>query len=349
MGSQRVEWVDTLKGFGIFLVFLGHTTLISKEIDHYIFSFHMPLFFFVSGIFYKGSDAYSDLREFLLIRLNTRIVPYFSFGILTYFIWVVPILMRKYGIYQGTYPVPDSLFIKPFLGMFYGIGDSEWLPHNGMLWFLACLFIVEVIFYLINSFFRTWRPLLVVLLVFALIGYLDSVYFSYRVPFSADIALTAVVLYGLGYLTKDYLLRSDANILYAFICLLLGMAIGFINDRVDMNSNIYGNPILFYTSSLLSIYAYISFAKRIPGNRFVNYVGANSLVFFLLQNIGFLVINVLVFLAMHIRPHTVEPNIIFACCYVLLSMLVLFPAVHLIRQKAPIMIRGFKSARYGRA
>lgn len=44
MARNRIDWIDTLKGLGIFLVFLGHTALINKVIDHYIYSFHMPLF-----------------------------------------------------------------------------------------------------------------------------------------------------------------------------------------------------------------------------------------------------------------------------------------------------------------
>ena len=337
MTAQRVKWIDTLKGFGIFLVFLGHTTLINKGVDHYIFSFHMPLFFFISGFFYKVADISGSFRKFFLTRINTRMVPYVSFGLLTYCVWLFPILLRKHGIYQGSHPVPDSLYLKPLIGMLYGIGDKDWLPHNSILWFLACLFVTEIMFFVTNSIIKTKCALMFALLLFALLGYVDSVYSPVRLPFSIDVAFTAVVFYGLGYLLKDYLLSSDFGIGSAFICLLFGLGIGFLNGRVDMNYNCYGNPLLFYASSLSSIYAYICFAKRIPSNRIVSYVGGNSLIFFLLQNIGFFAVNILAYLMLRTRPNSIEPNLIYACSYVLLSLLALFPAVFIINNKIPIM------------
>lgn len=51
---MRIEWVDILKGIAIICVFIGHTTNdnygnISGLLHMWIYSFHMPLFFFLSG------------------------------------------------------------------------------------------------------------------------------------------------------------------------------------------------------------------------------------------------------------------------------------------------------------
>jgi fucose 4-O-acetylase-like acetyltransferase len=72
--SSRLTWVDTAKGFGIILVVLGHALrgLVSSEIltstplvrfaDDWIYAFHMPLFFFLSGLFLfrSTSKAWAD-------------------------------------------------------------------------------------------------------------------------------------------------------------------------------------------------------------------------------------------------------------------------------------------------
>jgi fucose 4-O-acetylase-like acetyltransferase len=221
--------------------------------------------------------------------------------------------------------------------MLYGNGLNGWLAHNGILWFLACLFVTEIIFFLLNSVIKTKRTMLLALLLFAFLGHSASVYSPTGLPFRIDVALTAVVFYGLGYQLKDYLLSSDFGNGSALICLLVGLGIGFLNGRVDMNYNCYGNPLLFYASSLSSIYAYICFAKRIPHNRLISYVGQNSLVFFLLQNVGFSVVNILAYLTLRTRPNSIEPNFVYACSYVLLSLLVLFPAVYVINSKFPII------------
>lgn len=63
MMKERILWIDELKGFTIFLVIIGHI-LISRFLPQFqlfhtvIYSFHMPLFMFLSGIFsYKALEA----------------------------------------------------------------------------------------------------------------------------------------------------------------------------------------------------------------------------------------------------------------------------------------------------
>ena len=197
--------MDMLRGYGIFLVFLGHASLTNATVEKYIFSFHMPLFFFVSGIFCKEGDISGSFRAFLKKKLMTRMVPYVSFGTLTYCIWVFSQSLKRQGVLQSSQAFSDSLY-KPLLGMLYGNGINDWLPHNTLLWFLACLFITEIIFFVVVSIAKTRSAVVIALVLFSLLGYADSVYSPVRLPFSVDVALTAVVFYGLGYLLKDYLL-----------------------------------------------------------------------------------------------------------------------------------------------
>lgn len=60
---QRIVWIDELKAFAIILVVMGHV-LISRFLPQFavwhdvIYSFHMPLFMFLSGLFaYKATEA----------------------------------------------------------------------------------------------------------------------------------------------------------------------------------------------------------------------------------------------------------------------------------------------------
>ena len=54
------------KSFGIFLVFLGHLLHPNTQIGMYIYSFHMPLFFFISGMFFKYSDVADGFHHFFI-------------------------------------------------------------------------------------------------------------------------------------------------------------------------------------------------------------------------------------------------------------------------------------------
>jgi fucose 4-O-acetylase-like acetyltransferase len=52
MIEKREDVFDIMKGVGIILMIIGHCA-IPRLLWHFIFSFHMPLFFIISGFFFK--------------------------------------------------------------------------------------------------------------------------------------------------------------------------------------------------------------------------------------------------------------------------------------------------------
>jgi fucose 4-O-acetylase-like acetyltransferase len=90
---QRVYWIDYAKGIGIFLVVLGHAirgliaslviepSALLKGVDQWIYAFHMPLFFFVSGLLIERATVKS-LKTSLMIKFQTIAYPYFVWSIL---------------------------------------------------------------------------------------------------------------------------------------------------------------------------------------------------------------------------------------------------------------------------
>lgn len=91
---DRVKWVDAAKGLGIILVVLGHVlrgvvasdliapTPAVQFVDAWIYAFHMPLFFFVSGLFLSRSTA-KPAGEFAWNKLATIAYPYFVWSLVT--------------------------------------------------------------------------------------------------------------------------------------------------------------------------------------------------------------------------------------------------------------------------
>ena len=83
MNKERNELLDLLKGFAILLVVLGHAvqynltkTFDSHPIFRVIYSFHMPLFMFISG--YVSCISFKGSTRQLLSRLRTLILPFWS-------------------------------------------------------------------------------------------------------------------------------------------------------------------------------------------------------------------------------------------------------------------------------
>ena len=62
--DNRVGWIDCLKALGIYLVILGHT-LKDSYLSVWIYSFHMPLFFILSGYLIGAKSNISDKKEYL--------------------------------------------------------------------------------------------------------------------------------------------------------------------------------------------------------------------------------------------------------------------------------------------
>ena len=90
--QNRIYWIDYAKGIGIFLVVIGHVcrglTLsaiidpsVAKLIDQWIYAFHMPIFFFLSGLLIQPSVS-KTLKDFVINKLNTLAYPYFVWSIL---------------------------------------------------------------------------------------------------------------------------------------------------------------------------------------------------------------------------------------------------------------------------
>ena len=80
--KKRINWVDALKGFGIILVVIGHAGC-PNWLVRWIYIFHMPLFFLLSGLMAKESEY---LRGGQWIKRKTRSLlwPYLIFGILEF-------------------------------------------------------------------------------------------------------------------------------------------------------------------------------------------------------------------------------------------------------------------------
>lgn len=145
--KQRVNYLDLAKGIGIILVVLGHMENIDESIRIWIASFHMPLFFIISGmlISLKGEDkklliengvdnseSGSKKSEFIvMLKKKTKgiIVPYLWFSLI-----YIPIDIMNLYINH----IDQHTFIQNILDSFTFSGIS-------VMWFLPALFIAEVV------------------------------------------------------------------------------------------------------------------------------------------------------------------------------------------------------------
>lgn len=85
--SERVEFLDVIKGFGILLLLLSHSISGESLLKTWIFSFHMPLFFWCSGYliaikYPNGKELQGKLGRLLAKKALSILIPYIVFSLL---------------------------------------------------------------------------------------------------------------------------------------------------------------------------------------------------------------------------------------------------------------------------
>ncbi len=166
--SKRIEYIDIARGIGILLVVMGHNdfAVISPFAYKVIYSFHMPLFFFLSGYFLNTAVGFWN---FLKKRFNSLLKPYFFTIFLIYFI---SISFGKVGFQNAITRIVKSL---------YGAGAYlDWVP----LWFLPHLFVVSLYAFLFYAILAKVEARWVRWLVLLLTLGLASLFLQKFYPFS---------------------------------------------------------------------------------------------------------------------------------------------------------------------
>lgn len=271
---MRYYWIDSLKGMAIILVVIGHLNSISSELNQYIYSFHMPLFFFISGYLFNF-EKYTDIgKEYILKKIYSLIIPYFFFSIISYLFYII-----MDSLYQPQIQNIEVFKEGIFFNLYVIVCSASGYLINTPLWFLPCLFITEVSFFILRKYFKRNYALLFIIIAFSFIGFLYNSYVPLRLPWGADIALTGIVFYSTGYVFRRNYENSFYRKSYLFILILflVHITLSFVNPRVDMYYLKYNNYFLFYISAFSGILFYTYMFKAIKPLKTLRFYGINSL------------------------------------------------------------------------
>lgn len=144
MQTKRLSWIDICRGIGILLVVYGHA-LDGNGLRYLIYAFHMPLFFFLSGIVFHHKK-YESFWIYLKKDIRRILIPYLIFAFLSLLLWFFIGLPENHRT--------TSLFIYQFLSIFYGNGSGDGLAFNNLLWFLPCLFVTKLGFWVLTELIK---------------------------------------------------------------------------------------------------------------------------------------------------------------------------------------------------
>lgn len=215
--KKYYEEMNIARGIGIFLVVLGHSfpdaqmgieNNLYAYIFRFIYSFHMPLFFFISGfvsIKLLSLKSFKDKINGIKSKFIRLMVPYFAIS--------VPSLVLKYLFADLSYVKFD--FNNSILNIF--LGENP----NGGLWFLYTLFTIALITILLNKV--DIKYLLAIFLILAVLP------IQYTGLFKINRLCANGLYYLLGiYINKKYELFKSKFIEKKYILIMLTLLI-FIN------------------------------------------------------------------------------------------------------------------------
>lgn len=272
--NYRVDWIDGAKGLGIWLVVVGHLLPASDEgrgVGRIIWTFHMPLFFYLSGLTAKSTNCIDYKNDFKR-AIRSLVVPYFVFSLISI------------ALYYVENPINISILGSQVLEMMYGVsGKERWMSYNVPLWFFTCLFCVRVIFLGLSVWFNKPSDIFGATLILATIAHAVFMVAIPRLPWNADVAFCALVFYSAGYTrgSRGFSSGSMPWILRFVFCILFATVVYFVsiyNGRVDMNNRYFNNPLLFYIGAFSGIVVVSLVAQSLSRFHWLTVVGLASVV-----------------------------------------------------------------------
>lgn len=273
---QRNSAVDIAKAIGIILVVYGHVMRglyhsgISNSSDFFslsdsiIYSFHMPLFFFLSGLFFYGSVTKRGGRQFLLNKVDTILYPYIIWSLIQGFIEV-----------SASSYTNNSINISDVVALL-------WAPR-AQFWFLYALFFIFVLSVILNTVFKKY--FLFSIIVFALLSYFLVI--EFKLPNIINIIFMNIIFFCFGIY---FYLSGGLDKLGSLTCTII-LLIAFVSAQylfhVVLNLYHYDRGILSLLLAFISIAFVISLSITInemfAKTGILTLLGSVSLVIFLLH------------------------------------------------------------------
>ncbi len=269
---ERNVLVDRLKGYACFLVLFGHVIMgirlagidIPKffwGMEKFIWSFHVALFLFLSGVVYKVTGEWKNKKtklRFILYKLYTLGIPYIAFS-------VVYILINSLvGESNTGFAVSDILYI--------------WKTPVAQYWFLYALFFLFCIWTAFSGMIKNWQITLIVVLI------------SYLAPLfgislgSLDVVFYSALAFGIGTFV-DFKSLAKLPGWAKWLVVLLHIVTGVIFVLL----NKIEAPFIKEIMIVFGIYSSIMFISLIqcckPVARFLDFVNKYSFQIYLLHTI----------------------------------------------------------------
>lgn len=270
-GKPRFPEYDIAKGIGVLLVVIGHVQELPFPILVWIFSFHIPLYFFLSGLFVKKETSEPFLTA-LKKNVKGLLVPYCVFSAI--FILLDVLLKDPFS--------SPRLEVKLFL-----TGQGGY----AILWFFFVLFFVRLLLDIGKRLIKNRIVLSLIFLGFVTAGFVLHRFFFFN-TFKIATILYSSGFYYLGFLLSDWKpFQTMTSKEKWYLCpVFLGLNIlgtytlvRLYGTTLDLNSATSYDILLNYATALCGIFFTIILSRLLTKTPLLtpfSYLGKHSLIFY---------------------------------------------------------------------
>ena len=294
--QNRINSVDLFRAFGILVMIMGHVGF-GGLFHKWSHAFHMPMFFFISGWFYKQE---ASLQGRLLRKAKGLLVPYLLIGAAE-FLCLIPFFEEYRGwkfFYSWLVENTDPISVE--------LGARAYSPVPGAMWFLTSLFLCEAVYAILDRYAGDSFLLHILVLGGAVFGMMGRTVFSFRFPWALDAGLVGMGFYHIARVWKktgSYRLLE----LKAWQSLLSGVFFSILiifSPWINMRRGGYGIYPLFVCNAMGAIAAGWNLSRHFgefcSRNRLLSWfssylsdIGRNSIVYLCLNQIVIMGIDIL--------------------------------------------------------
>lgn len=258
--KKRYDWIDIAKGIAVLLMVFGHSNdglSNVTQVNAFVYSFHMPLFFIVSGYLFKPS------KDFVKKKSKSILLPYF-------FLYLLTVLCS--GIIDNfSKGVKIENIISITKSFLYGCGLDVLngrVKNVGPLWFLPCFFVSSLIFY----FFFVISKKIGKKNDTVMLGILCTACASFGIlisdvimPWSIDIAFVCQVFMFAGYVLKNCnFFDNEKSVILTFLVSASFWIISTLNyNNISLNDRHYGNSFLTIITAICGTFVVLFISKLI--------------------------------------------------------------------------------------
>lgn len=280
--AQRLDWLDMAKGIGMILVVYGHSYGPS---NYYVYLFHMPLFFILSGFLFNSEQKFGT---YLYKKFTGLYIPFAGWNFIVMIIRLIA--AQQSGLL--TQKLLDGR-VENMKLMFLTVGkDGEYM---GATWFLGSLFVISIVYKLVDMIIPNVKSKQkIILLIFGLVAIYG---FQNTLPNGQSRTLILGFFFALGRFLKFYE-ESFERFTSMIMALLVGVLFWVLSDftRADMGNNEYQNAPLFVVCALLGSYIVICISMCLERSNFslietirkpLRFLGTNTLDILLWQFVAF--------------------------------------------------------------